>query len=356
MRLLRQAASTIFLGAAVALVYLLARIPQTASLMRAAMQPVRRGLGSISGLVRFSVAEVLLVLFGLCFLLFVGALAADLLRGRPAAAGRLALRGVRVALVLAMLFCLLWTCWYQQTELATLLFINRHDLSAQELGETMEKLVLQLNGSCGQVTRSEDGVFVLAEPAETLLLRAQDIASAGTERYPFLTGVTAGVKGIFLSSVLDRLQLGGFYFPYTAEANVNIHLPAMSLPASALHELCHQQGIAREEEACFLAYLLCEQSTDPEFIYSGQMYAYLYLSNALYAADQTLFYQAVASIDDRVWADLADYSAYLERNKGVASEVSEQVNDHYLKAQGQSAGTRSYGLMVDLLCAWYESE
>lgn len=356
MRLSRQVAGTIWLGVATGWAYLLARIPKTAHLLQTAMQPVRKLLGTASGQVRFSVAQVLLVLFGLLCVFFVGALLFFLVRGRMRSAGRLALRGVRVGLALVLLFSLLWTSWYQQTPLSELLGLDRRDLSAPELYETMNQLVAQLNESCGQVARNEDGVFVLAEPTETLLLQAQAIARAGAERYPFLTGVTAGVKGIALSSVLDRLQLGGFYFPYTAEANINTHLPAMSLPASALHELSHQQGIAREEEACFFAFLLCEQSENPEVVYSGRMYAYLYLSNALYTADPALFHQAVASLDSRIWADLADYNAYVKRNQSAVSEASEQINNHYLKAQGQSAGTRSYGLMVDLLCAWYETQ
>ena len=36
----------------------------------------------------------------------------------------------------------------------------------------------------------------------------------------------------------------------------------------------------------------------------------------------------------------------------TASDVAEKVNDTYLKWQGETAGTKSYGLVVDLAVAY----
>ena len=41
---------------------------------------------------------------------------------------------------------------------------------------------------------------------------------------------------------------------------------------------------------------------------------------------------------------------------GEAAEVHEQLNDAYLKANGQTEGVRSYGRMVDLLIAQMQQE
>ena len=50
--------------------------------------------------------------------------------------------------------------------------------------------------------------------------------------------------------------------------------------------------------------------------------------------------------------DLLDHNAYWDTYRGAISEVSDKVNDMYLKANAQEAGTKSYGRMVDLLLAW----
>ena len=38
-------------------------------------------------------------------------------------------------------------------------------------------------------------------------------------------------------------------------------------------------------------------------------------------------------------------------NRSSVTEIARRTNDFYLKAQGQEAGVRSYGRMVDLLIA-----
>jgi hypothetical protein len=52
--------------------------------------------------------------------------------------------------------------------------------------------------------------------------------------------------------------------------------------------------------------------------------------------------------------DLDAIDEFWEPRSSVARtvrQVSEQVNDTYLKSQGQPQGTQSYGRMVDLLLA-----
>jgi hypothetical protein len=49
-------------------------------------------------------------------------------------------------------------------------------------------------------------------------------------------------------------------------------------------------------------------------------------------------------------------NTHIRKYEGKLSEVGDAVNDTYLKSYGQTAGTASYGLMVDLLIAEYASE
>jgi hypothetical protein len=48
---------------------------------------------------------------------------------------------------------------------------------------------------------------------------------------------------------------------------------------------------------------------------------------------------------------MADHNSYWRDFEGPAAEISETVNNTYLKANAQSDGTCSYGRMVDLLLA-----
>ena len=85
--------------------------------------------------------------------------------------------------------------------------------------------------------------------------------------------------------------------------------------------------------------------------YSGTLLALIYAGNALSEADPAAYAAVWAMYSPAVVADLRAYNAAWESYDGEAAEVHEQLNDAYLKANGQTEGVRSYGRMVDLLIA-----
>ena len=80
-----------------------------------------------------------------------------------------------------------------------------------------------------------------------------------------------------------------------------------------------------------------------------------YLSSALYSADKDMYKELVRELDDRVALELIAYSKFFDKYRdNVAADVSGAVNNSYLQSQGQGAGTKSYGLVVDLAVAYYK--
>ena len=74
--------------------------------------------------------------------------------------------------------------------------------------------------------------------------------------------------------------------------------------------------------------------------------------NALARADASAYAALCAAYSPQVRRDLAQNNAYWAQFDGqTLSELSEKTNNAYLKANGQTDGTRSYGRMVDLLLA-----
>jgi len=86
--------------------------------------------------------------------------------------------------------------------------------------------------------------------------------------------------------------LGGAFLAYTGEANVNTAMPEIQQPFVAAHEIAHQMGFAREDEANFIAYLACRVHPDIDFRYSGALAAF---NIAAYALKRT---------DPEAWEDL----------------------------------------------------
>lgn len=146
----------------------------------------------------------------------------------------------------------------------------------------------------------------------------------------------------------------GIYIPYTGEANVNINSTDFMLPSTVAHEMAHQRGFAREDEANYIAYLTCSMHPDRDFQYSGVMLALIYSMNALAENDIEAYKVLRSKYSEGVKNDLRYDAEFWAKYEGKTQEISNNVNNTYLKSNGQKDGVQSYGRMVDLLIAEYK--
>lgn len=154
------------------------------------------------------------------------------------------------------------------------------------------------------------------------------------------------------SRVMTRAGISGFYFPFTGEANVNALLPDASVPFTMAHEMAHQRGTAREDEANFWAYLACRETGLAAARYSGSLHAFGIALNALWREEpDSARALTLEVLDPGPMRDRAAIRAFWDRHEGPASRAATRVNDSYLKVNAQRAGVRSYGLAVELLLA-----
>ncbi len=204
-----------------------------------------------------------------------------------------------------------------------------------EIGGDMQAHIDERGGFAGYAVRSIDEMKVLAEQYTTL------------ER-----PVYSQPKPVTLFSwLMSYGDITGMYFAFTVESNINTLPPFYTIPATMGHELAHQCGYMREDEANFIAYLACKQSGDPLIRYSGYFSAYAYALAALYQVDEDAARAVDAKLSDAVRADYATNREFWASYDGPFRNFAQQANDAYLKANDQSDGVRSYGRMVDLLLA-----
>lgn len=163
------------------------------------------------------------------------------------------------------------------------------------------------------------------------------------------------LKTVHFSRFMSKMEITGIFWPFTMEANVNIDVPEYSIPATMIHEMAHQKGFMREDEANFIAYLVCKHSDNLIFRYSGIMLALSYAQNQLYRQNQELYEEVRAIYTEEMKNDLRyEYYYWVQFEDTVISTVSSSMNDTYLKANNQQDGVKSYGRMVDLLLAEYK--
>ncbi len=171
--------------------------------------------------------------------------------------------------------------------------------------------------------------------------------------YPQLSGYYPRPKGLLVSRILSVQQLSGVYSPFTVEANYNQEMTDYNIPHTICHELSHLRGFMREDEANFIGYLACISSENEAFQYSGYLTGWVYAGNALAKQDGELYGRLYERLDGQAVKDLQANNAFWNRFEGKVAEVSNQMNDVYLKANNQTDGVQSYGRMVDLMLAYY---
>ncbi|HHU06318.1 MAG TPA: DUF3810 domain-containing protein [Clostridiales bacterium] len=201
------------------------------------------------------------------------------------------------------------------------------------------------------VSRDENGVFNV--PLDTIFENSKGIYKGAEQEFPTLSGPDRRPKKVILSRLMSYFNNTGFYFPFTAEANINIDCPLAFIPATIAHEFAHQRGVAAEQEANFAAIIACITSGKPEYEYSGWLLGYIYLVNALYSRDYDKFVEVYGILSDEVMADIIANNEYWAQFETPVSEISDKVYDEFLKGYGQELGVQSYGAVVDLLLAYF---
>lgn len=244
---------------------------------------------------------------------------------------------------------------YRGTRLDAKLGIQRSDVSAEELYETALILAENVNREAMQVAFIEGGFSVMPYSYDGMndkLIEAYDTAC---DKYRFVQRLDSRVKPVMLSELMSYTHITGVYSFFTGEANINVAFPDYTIPYTAAHELAHQRGIAREDEANFMAFLVCMESEDAYIRYSAYLNLYEYVSSALYSADPQLYREVSSKLSTDIKSEMSAYSEFYDKYRdSVAADISETVNNSFLVIQG-TEGTKSYGMVVDLAVAYYKN-
>lgn len=310
-------------------------------------------LAKLTNVFPFSIAEAIIiflpVLVALILILSIKAVKTSDKKGIRYICGLLA-----ITTMFYTLFVFCFATAYKGSTLEEKLSINRRKVSTEELYNTASLLLDKTEESIDGVTFKYAGESVMPYTLSEMSRKLNDAYEKACDKYPFISRLRSNVKFIVLSEPMTYTHISGVYTYYTGEANINTNFPDYSLPYTAAHELSHQRGIAREDEANFMAFLICMESDDPYIVYSGYMNLFEYVFTALYSADSELYYKLLDTMDLRIRYEMISYSKFFDKyRKSVASEVSGAVNDTFLKAQGQTEGTKSYGRVVDLAVAYF---
>ncbi len=308
----------------------------------------------LTGIFPFSLTELLVVSLAVVLIVRAATTIMQLWQNPRDFAQRLPRNGWRLALVLAVVylaFNLMWGLNYSRLTFAEISGLRVEPASVEELTE----LALYLKGRANQlrllVAEDHRGVMTLNGSIRELFGRAHLGFKQASKVYPELGGHYGRPKGVILSHYWSYTGIGGMYFPFTAEANVNINMPHFLIPFTTTHEMAHQRGFAREDEANYIAYVTSTLHPDVDFQYSGTLQALNYTMSALRRYDAERWAEVREGYSEGVLRDMQAWREHRIRYDGSVRQVSTSINDTYLMANRQTDGVHSYGRMVDLMLA-----
>lgn len=319
-----------------------------------------QSMSFITGLIPISIAEIGLYCGPFLILYIVFRMVRRLVRdkeNRKQTIARYVVNALCVASTAYFLFMVFCGVNYYRYPFSKIYGLTVETYSIDELYGLCEELAIQANDLRAQITSvDEDGVFRLSTSDYETAKEAKRIMSEFGNKYDSLSGYYSNPKPVLASRAMSYTETTGLFVAITMESNVNVDVADYGIPATMCHELAHQKGYMRENEANYIAYLACTGSNNIEFRYSGVMDALSYATRQLYDHDIELYKKIRDMYSEEVLADrIANTEYWKTYHNEVISTVSSKLNDTYLKANNQESGEQSYGEVVDLMLAEYRA-
>ena len=308
----------------------------------------------LTGIFRFSLFEVFVYL-ALPLVVFLVFWAVRFCRTETARA-RYAFSLFGVVLLVYSAFAVSTSVAYNVTPLGTRLGMRATEITAENLYATA-KLLLDESGTLAErLEFDENGSAVMPYSLDELSEKLALAYASLSEKHSFIPGYKTRVKPILTKGAMSSARLLGIYTFYTGEANINVDYPDVNLPFTTAHEFAHQRGIIRENEANFVAFLVCLESDDDFIRYSGYLRLYEYVASSLYKTDLELYRELISGMSDEVRIELLyEREVASKYSDGWIGKLSNKLNDFYLKANG-TEGVVSYGLVTRLAVSYYQTE
>lgn len=255
-----------------------------------------------------------------------------------------------VVVVVYVSFNLLWGLNYNRRGVAYQLGLKVERYSKADLVQLMQQIVVRLHAL--------DSPSRVNRPA---LQRKRNLFDGAVSAYGQLARTDAdftysfsSVKPSLYSYLGNYLGYTGYYNPFSGEAQVNTTVPVFVQPFTTCHEIGHQLGYAKENEANFAGYLSAKSSQDALFRYSVYFDLYSYSRYYLYAQDSVTAKQLDAQLPPRMKADYRELREFVKKYRNPVEVIIDHLYGQYLKANEQPGGKLSYNEVVAWLVAYYK--
>jgi hypothetical protein len=248
-------------------------------------------------------------------------------------------------------FNLLWGLNYNRKGISYQLGLEVKKYSLADLDTLTSALQNRLDKYAALVTEAQRDSFA---KKRDLFGEAKVVYQNAAKKYPFLAYHPGSMKPSLFSYAGNYLGFQGYYNPFSGEAQVNTTIPRFVEPFVTAHEIAHQLGYGKENEANFVAFLACKEVESPAYKYSLYFDMYNYASNEVYKRDSLLAKAHHKNLHPQVIKDIDELRTFYRSYKNPVEPIITWSYGHFLKANNQPGGKLTYNEVVAWLVAYYK--
>lgn len=250
-----------------------------------------------------------------------------------------------------VLFYLLWGLNYNRLGSASQLDLKLVKYSNTDVDTLLSKLTERLNTYADRFSTEEKKIL---NRKRNLFSETKEAYDSAIAYYPFIQYQSRSIKPSIFSYAGNYLGFQGYYNPFSGEAQVNTTVPQVLEPFVTCHEVAHQIGYAKENEANFVGYLAAKHSSSSYFRYSVYFDLFNYTFNDLSKKDSSAARKYIAQLHPQVKKDMKEWSDFYLRHRNPLESIIAWGYGQFLKANNQPAGKRTYNEVVAWLVAFYK--
>jgi Protein of unknown function (DUF3810) len=260
-----------------------------------------------------------------------------------------------ILLIINVVFNFFWGINYNRQGIASQLNLKMDSVNYTDLTKVTTLLIEKMNASKKYLLTNN-----IIYPTNTVLFKKIEAAYDKTKQgFPFLQYRNVSIKSSMWGWLGNYTGFSGYYNPFTGEAQVNTTIPKFLQPYTTCHEVAHQLGYAKEEEANTVGYLAALNSGDSLLLYSTYFDLYSYTSRQLrfesfIRKDTLLIKELNKMILPEVKADMKEVIAFYNRHRNPIEPFVRKGYGFYLKNNNQPKGVLAYDDVTGFLIAYYK--
>jgi hypothetical protein len=252
-------------------------------------------------------------------------------------------------LLVYVLFYLLWGLNYSRKGIARQLDLKMTTYTLGELDTLINVLEQRLNYYASQLKPEQRDSFY---KKRNLFHESYEAYKIANQQYSFLNYQPKSIKPSLYSYLGNIFGFEGYYNPFSGEGQVNTTVPVFEQPFVACHEIGHQVGYAKENEANFAGFLACRLHPSSVFRYSVYFDMYNYSIHELFRNDSLKARKYIDSLHPQVKKDYEELRRFFKKYQNSVEPVITWIYGKYLQANNQPGGKKTYSEVIAFLIAY----